>query len=143
MPRSKGEVVTQQFAHHLVEVGHVALLPVGTGLGDILGLATHLAEGDEVAHPESHPIGCGVAANSSTLMDAVKLSQGHSHDLRCLFPVDKGIKPMPEKLYRCLLSKTSINEKIFSCLLFACGARIRGIQGLDTGVVLFLSFVKM
>ena len=29
---------------------------------------------------------------------------------------------MPEKLYRCLLSKISINEKIFSCLLLARGA---------------------
>lgn len=93
MPRSEGEVVTQQFAHHLVEVGHVTLLPVGTGQGDVLGLAAHLAEGNEVAHPESHAIGSGVAANSSTLMDAVKLSQGHSHDLCSLLPVDKGIKP--------------------------------------------------
>ena len=28
---------------------------------------------------------------------------------------------MQEKLYRCLLSKISINEKIFSCLLLARG----------------------
>ena len=55
---------------------------------------------------------------------------------------------MPEKLYRCLLSKISINGKIFPCLLLAHGTDnimsvfLFGLDYIDFLFVFGLDFVK-